>query len=578
MSTSDDVLVGRYRLLQQIGAGGMGVVWRAYDERLGRDVAVKRLHPAVSPDDPDAQVSSHRAMREARITARLHHPHAVPVFDVVEHHGQPCLVMQYFPSSSLAELLTAGPALPVPQVARIGAEVASALAAAHDAGIVHRDVKPANVLVAPDGTAKISDFGISHAMGDVSLTSSGLVTGTPAYLAPEVARGEPATPASDVFSLASTLYTVLEGHTPFGTHENPMALLHRVASGEVEPPRRSGVLTALLTSMLAARPQDRPDMADVARQLGRVGAHADAGDVDVTVPAGIPLVAGADVLDGHGAGETPVAVDGPGVLEGDGAVDTLGAADGSGTRSSAEDPLWPFRDDEQPAATAEPIEGSRRPRRRLLLPLLAVVAAIAAVAIGVALWPQDAPTAAPTTSAATTRPSSSPSSPTPTTATPSPSASSSAPASTTRPPAATTRPPAPTTSAPRPTPSPTPTPKASTPPAAAAGSPSARELRAAVQDYYALLPDDLEAGWARLTPRYQRTTARNRATYESFWGAIDRVSVSDVTASAPGSVTATVTYEYADGRDFVERTSYKLLRQDGRLKIDRSSVLSSRQR
>jgi eukaryotic-like serine/threonine-protein kinase len=99
-----------------------------------------------------------------------------------------------------------------------------------------------------------------------------------------------------------------------------------------------------------------------------------------------------------------------------------------------------------------------------------------------------------------------------------------------------------------------------------------------VQDYYALLPDDLEAGWARLTPRYQRTTARNRATYESLWGAIDRVSVSDVTASAPGSVTATVTYEYADGRDFVERTSYKLLRQDGRLKIDRSSVLSSRQR
>jgi eukaryotic-like serine/threonine-protein kinase len=99
-----------------------------------------------------------------------------------------------------------------------------------------------------------------------------------------------------------------------------------------------------------------------------------------------------------------------------------------------------------------------------------------------------------------------------------------------------------------------------------------------VQDYYALLPDDLEAGWARLTPRYQRTTARNRATYESFWGAIDRVSVSDVTASAPGSVTATVTYEYADGRDFVERTSYRLLRQDGRLKIDRSSVLSSIQR
>ena len=521
MSTSDDVLVGRYRLLQQIGAGGMGVVWRAYDERLGRDVAVKRLHPAVGPDDPDAKVSSHRAMREARITARLQHPHAVPVFDVVEHRGQPCLVMQYFPSSSLAELMTAGPALPVPQVARIGAEVASALAAAHGAGIVHRDVKPANVLVAPDGTAKISDFGISHALGDVSLTSSGLVTGTPAYLAPEVARGEPATPASDVFSLGSTLYTVLEGHTPFGTHDNPMALLHRVASGEVEPPRRAGALTSLLTKMLAVRPQDRPDMAAVTRQLGRVGAEADAGDVDVIIPAGIPPRAGA--------------ADSPG------AVNTLGAAD------------------QPPPAPREPAGGAGRPRRRMLVPLLALVAAIA---VGIALWPDDASTSAPTRSA-TDRPSSSPSTPTPTTASPTPSASSSAPA--------------PTTSAPRPTPSPSTRPSASTPPPAT-GTPTTGELRAAVQDYYALLPGDLDAGWARLTPRYQSTTARNRATYGSFWGAIDAVSVSDVTASAPGSVTATVTYDYRDGRVFVERTSYRLVRQDGRLRIDRSSVLNSRQR
>jgi hypothetical protein len=111
----------------------------------------------------------------------------------------------------------------------------------------------------------------------------------------------------------------------------------------------------------------------------------------------------------------------------------------------------------------------------------------------------------------------------------------------------------------------------------AAGTPTASELRAAVQDYYALLPGNLDAGWARLTPRYQSTTARSRATYGSFWGAIDSVSVSDVTASAPGSVTATVTYDYADGRVFVERTSYRLVRQDGNLKIDRSSVLSSRQ-
>ena len=307
--------------------------------------------------------------------------------------------------------------------------------------------------------------------------------------------------------------------------------------------------------MLAVRPDDRPDMAEVARQLGRVGAQADADELAVatTVRAG--------ALNG-------AAVDGPVEVD---EHSGLHEADRSGTRPEAEDPLWAFRDDEPPPAAGAPPDGTGRPRRRLLLPVLALVAAIAAVAIGVALWPDAAPTAAPTRSA-TTRPSPSPSTPTPTTASPSPSASSSAPAPT-------TSAPAPTTSAPPPTPAPsrTPTPRASTAPAGT-GTPTARQLRAAVQDYYALLPGDLDAGWARLTPHYQSTTARNRATYGSFWGAIDRVSVSDVTASAPGSVTATVAYEYADGRVFVERTSYRLVRQDGRLKIDRSNVLSSRQR
>ena len=157
MSQRTDRIAGRYVLLDRIGTGGMGHVWRAHDERLGREVAVKQLHTHWAASGVEAEIGNERAMREARITARLHHAHAVPVFDVVEHRGQPCLVMQYFPSSSLAELMTAGPELPEPQVARIGAEVASALAAAHEAGIVHRDVKPAHVLVAPDGTAKISE-------------------------------------------------------------------------------------------------------------------------------------------------------------------------------------------------------------------------------------------------------------------------------------------------------------------------------------------------------------------------------------------------------------------------------------
>ena len=519
MSESDEVIAGRYRLLQRIGTGGMGVVWRAHDERLGRDIAVKCLIRSWAVDEADADIASQRAMREARITARLHHPHAVPVFDVVEHEGQPCLVMQYFPSASLAELTAGERVLSVTEVARIGGEVASALAAAHDLGIVHRDVKPANVLVAPDGTAKISDFGIAHAMGDVSLTSTGLVTGTPAYFAPEVARGEKATPASDVFSLGSTIYTVLERRPPFGTHENSMALLHRVAAGQIEPPRRSGALTELLASMLSVRPEDRPTMAEVARRLTEP-------EVDGSVPTA-PLVA-------EHATPPP-------------------EADG--------DLLSVFRDeertDERPLPTTE---GSGRPRRRALVVVLALAAAaVAAVVLGVAALQDEEPTSASRQDPGTASPSPA--------STPSPSPSpSSSPTVTSSAPVRTRTTAPPETATPSPTAAP------------GAGAPTAQELRAAVRDYYALLPADRDAGWERLTDRYQRTTARNRATYDSFWGAVDRVRVSDVTAAAPGSVTATLTYDYADGREFVERTSYRLVPEDGVLKIDASTVLSSVER
>ena len=195
---------GRYRLIEQIAAGGMGSVWEAWDERLRRRVAVKQLHPPLGLSDADSQLASNRAMREARITARLHHAHAVPVYDVIDHDGMPCLIMQYLPSKSLQTLLTERGTLSIGEVARIGFEVAQALAAAHEAGIVHRDVKPGNVLIDAQGSAKITDFGISHAMGDITLTSTGMVTGTPAFLAPEVARGIESGFASDVFSLGAT--------------------------------------------------------------------------------------------------------------------------------------------------------------------------------------------------------------------------------------------------------------------------------------------------------------------------------------------------------------------------------------
>src|SRR3954451_847575 len=224
----------------------MGTVWEAWDERLQRRVAIKQLHAPPGLDPEATRIASERALREARNTARLHHPHAVPVYDVVDHEGQPCLVMQYLHAKSLQALLAERGALSGAEVARIGSEVASALEAAHQVGIVHRDVKPGNVLIEAEGSARLTDFGISHALGDASLTSTGLVTGTPAFIAPEVARGAAATPASDVFSLGSMLYTALEGPSPYGDEQKAMATLHRSASGQIAPPRHSGPLTPVL--------------------------------------------------------------------------------------------------------------------------------------------------------------------------------------------------------------------------------------------------------------------------------------------------------------------------------------------
>ncbi|MGH3823413.1 MAG: protein kinase domain-containing protein, partial [Pseudonocardiaceae bacterium] len=238
----------------------MGVVWQARDERLQRLVAVNQLlqQPVLSPWDADEARA--RALREARIAARLQHPNAIVVYDVAEHEGEPCIVMEYLPSRSLAAVLGERVCLPVPEVASIGRQIASALAAAHAAQIVHRDVKPGNILIADDGTAKITDFGVSRAAGDVTVTQTGMMAGTPAYLAPEVARGQLPTSASDVFSLGATLYAALEGTGPFGDSDNPLALLHAVASGQVAPPRHAGPLSVVLMRLLARDPAARPDM------------------------------------------------------------------------------------------------------------------------------------------------------------------------------------------------------------------------------------------------------------------------------------------------------------------------------
>src|SRR5919206_183663 len=288
------LVAGRYRLASQIGGGGMGTVWLARDELLGRQVAVKAVLPPMNADTREAERQKERALREGRIAARLSTPHAISVYDVAVEDGQPWLVMEYLPSRSLAAVLAEDGLLRVDQVAQVGAQVADGLAATHAAGIVHRDVKPANVLIGQgdrvEGVVKITDFGISHASGDVTLTQTGQITGTPAFLAPEVAQGYEPGPAADVFSLGATLYTCLEGEPPFGMAGNSLQQLHRVAAGTITPPQRSGSLTGPLLRTPPPVPAPPPGPSEGAPRRRRVSRTA------VLAAAVLALLAGLAVF------------------------------------------------------------------------------------------------------------------------------------------------------------------------------------------------------------------------------------------------------------------------------------------
>jgi eukaryotic-like serine/threonine-protein kinase len=269
-----DLIARRYRLVSKIGSGAMGTVWKALDELLRRDVAVKELLIRDGMTHEETEEARERAMREGRIAARLHHPNVISVYDVVEHEDRPCLIMEFLASRSLADLMTAHGTLPVATVAHIGEQIAGALAAAHDAGIVHRDLKPANVLLSPNGTAKLTDFGISRATGDATVTATGILAGTPAYLPPEVARGADAGFASDVFSLGATLYAAIEGRPPFGYDDNAVALLHKIATTEAPPPEKAVPLTATLVWMLRGNPEHRPRAREVRQALSALAKTA----------------------------------------------------------------------------------------------------------------------------------------------------------------------------------------------------------------------------------------------------------------------------------------------------------------
>jgi serine/threonine protein kinase len=263
------VVGGRYELAGVLGRGGMGVVWLADDQLLDRQVALKEITFSLDLTDEERGILRERTMREARTAARLDHPCVTRVYDVVEEEDKPWLVMEHVPSRSLQEIVSTDGPLPPAAVARIGLDVLAALDAAHRAGIVHRDVKPANVLVGPDGHACLTDFGIATSTGDSSLTTQGAIIGSPSYMAPERANGEEPQPPVDLWSLGATLYTAAEGRLAFDRGE-PMATLLAVVSEPPAPMTAAGPLEPVLLHLLAKDPASRADVAETRRGLETV--------------------------------------------------------------------------------------------------------------------------------------------------------------------------------------------------------------------------------------------------------------------------------------------------------------------
>ncbi|MFF4506702.1 serine/threonine-protein kinase [Streptomyces sp. NPDC001401] len=337
MSDEGRIVAARYRLLERIGRGGMGTVWRAEDEELARQVALKRLHTPPHLSDAEVTTLYERVRREARSAARVVHPNVVVVHDVVDDGGQPCIVMEYVPAGTLADVLDGGRTLPPEEAARIGLGVISAVRAAHAAGVLHRDIKPGNVLLGPDGRVVLTDFGIAQTAGTSTLTQTGEMIGSIDFMAPERIRGHKPGPASDLWSLGATLYQAVEGRPPY-RRDTPMETAYAIAVDPLEPMRKAGSLEPLIDALLSKDPEDRPTAEQTERALR------------ATWSTGPPTVQSAI---------TPVVAAGP-------------PGDGSTTHHTPAAPPTP------PAPTGRSTRRRRRGRRRrVLVPVLAVLAAAA---------------------------------------------------------------------------------------------------------------------------------------------------------------------------------------------------------
>ncbi|MEU0493231.1 serine/threonine-protein kinase [Nocardiopsis sp. NPDC006139] len=266
------LLKGRYQLVSEIARGGVGTVWRAVDLVIDREVAVKELRLPESLSRSDRESLLQRTTREARVAGRLSHPSLITVLDVVDEDGRPWIVMELLEASTLEEIIDVGGPLPYQRVAEIGLQLIDALKVAHNEGIVHRDVKPGNVMITSGGRVVLTDFGLAAWNGESALSESGRIVGSPAYLSPERAKAGPVGPASDLWSLGATLYAAVEGHTPYD-RKGYIKILRQEPLEEPAPASKAGPLAPALAGLLKVEAAERLT-ADNAAKMLRIAALA----------------------------------------------------------------------------------------------------------------------------------------------------------------------------------------------------------------------------------------------------------------------------------------------------------------
>jgi serine/threonine protein kinase len=353
VSDEGRLVAGRYRLIDHIGRGGMGTVWRAEDEVLSRQVALKRLHVQPHLTDDELATLYERTRREARSAARIAHPNVVVVHDVVDDQGLPCIVMEYVPSTTLDALLKSGELLAPAEAARIGLGMIAALRAAHTAGVLHRDVKPGNVLLGADGRVVLTDFGIAMTSGTSTLTKTGEIVGSIDYIAPERMKGRNSGPAADLWALGATLYQSVEGRPPF-RKDTAVETAYAIVVDPLAPMKQAGALEPLIEALLAKDPAERPSMEETERALRVVTSQAPTQlqTQPLSQPRPRPRPAPTRSLPTRPSDPAPV------------------DNDGSGRRRNKD-------------------KGGRRKRRGLLLSAVAVIAAGSAVAGGLYIAHRD---------------------------------------------------------------------------------------------------------------------------------------------------------------------------------------------